>query len=98
MTWRARFLGWVTPVLLLAQIALAIHQFEHRVTPDAVNVAHECVLCSVASGAAPPPTPFVILPPDLGPAVPLYAIADAICCTQIASPFQSRAPPPSAAL
>lgn len=98
MTWRARFLAWVTPVLLLAQIALAIHQFEHRVAPDAVSVSHECVLCNVASGAAPPPAPFVILPPDLGQAVPLHAIADALCCTQVASPFRSRAPPIFAAL
>lgn len=98
MIWRARFLAWVTPILLLAQIALAIHQFEHRVSPDAVSVAHECVLCSVASGAVPPPALFVILPPDLGPAVRLHAIADAICCTHFASPFRARAPPLSAAL
>ncbi len=98
MTWRAKFLAWVTPILLLAQIALAIHQLEHRVTPDAISTAHECALCNVAAGAAPPPAPFVILPPDLGPAVPLQAIASALCCTHVASPFRSRAPPISAAL
>ncbi len=93
MTWRRRFLGWVAPVLLLAQLALAVHQFEHRVTPDAQTVAHECVLCNVAAAAAPPPEPFVILPPDLGPVLPVAFVADAACCGHADTHFRSRAPP-----
>lgn len=93
MSRRARFLAWVTPVLLLAQIALAVHQFEHRVAPDAATVAHECVLCNVASGVAPPPVPFTILPPDLGPGLRLHVVADAACCAHVATPFSPRAPP-----
>jgi hypothetical protein len=98
MSWRRRFLAWVTPVLLLAQLALAVHQLEHRIAPDALTVAHECVLCSVTSGAAPPPVPFVILPPDFGRAVPVHAAFDTACCTQVAAAFQSRAPPTFVAL
>jgi hypothetical protein len=98
MSWRSRFLAWVTPILLLAQIALAVHQLEHRIAPDALTVAHECVLCNVTTGAAPPPAPFVILPPDFGPAVPADAVLDAACCTHVATAFLSRAPPVSAAL
>src|SRR5688500_7443773 len=98
MSWRAKFLAWVAPILLLAQIALAVHQLEHRVTTDAISTAHECVLCNVAGGVAPPPAPFAILPPDLGPPVPLHAITAAACCTHVAPPFRSRAPPVFAAL
>lgn len=93
MTWRSRFLAWVAPILLLAQLALAIHQLEHRITPDAQTVAHECVLCNVAAGAAPPPEPFVILPPDLGPDLPVATVADAACCAHVDTHFRSRAPP-----
>jgi hypothetical protein len=97
MMWRGRLLAWIAPLLLLAQFALAVHQLEHRITPDALSPAHECVLCNVATGAAPPPTPFVILPPDLGPDLPPVVAADEACCTLVASPFRSRAPPLSAA-
>ncbi len=93
MTWRSRFLGWVTPILLLAQLALAVHQLEHRIAPDAQTAAHECVLCNVVAGAAPPPEPFVILPPDFGPALPIAFVADAACCDHVDTHFRSRAPP-----
>lgn len=93
MTWRSRFLVWVTPILLLAQLALAVHQLEHRIMPDAQTVAHECVLCNVAAGAAPPPEPFVILPPDLGPDLPVAFVADAACSAHVDTHFRSRAPP-----
>jgi len=93
MNWRSRFLAWVTPILLLAQLALAVHQLEHRIAPDVVTTAHECVLCNVNSGAAPPPTPFVILPPDLGHKTLVHAVVDAACCTHVGTPFHSRAPP-----
>jgi hypothetical protein len=98
MIWRRRFLAWVTPILLLAQLALAVHQLEHRIAPDVLTSAHECVLCNVASGAAPPPEPFVILPLDFGPAVPAHSVLDAACCTHVAAAFFSRGPPLSAAL
>lgn len=93
MILRNRFLVWVTPILLLAQLALAVHQLEHRITPDAPTTAHECVLCNVAAGAAPPPEPFVILPPDLGPARPAAVVADAACGEHVETHFRSRAPP-----
>ena len=96
MTWQRRFLIWVAPLLLLAQVALAVHQLEHRVAPDAVTATHECVLCGVVTGAAPPPAPFVILPPDLGPDLPAHALT-AACCAHAAVNFFSRAPPASAA-
>ena len=96
MTWRRRFLIWVAPVLLLAQVALAVHQLDHRVAPDALTVAHECALCGVVAGAAPPPAPFVILPPDLGPDIPAHALT-AACCVRVVVNFLSRAPPASAA-
>ena len=98
MNWRGWFLAWVTPLLLLAQLAITVHQLEHRVTPDALTLAHECVLCNVASGAAPPPAPFVVLPPDFGLAVPADAVLDSACCTHVAAAFLARAPPYSAAL
>jgi hypothetical protein len=93
---RLRLLAWIAPVLLLAQLALAIHQLEHRALPDAVAPAHECVLCNLASGAMPPPTPLAILPPDLGPAAHAPFAATAYGCARGAAPFLSRAPPPSA--
>ena len=98
MIWRGRLLAWVAPLLLLAQVALAIHQLEHRVAPDALAVAHECVLCNVVTGAAPPPAPFVVLPPDFGPAVHPPAVADAACCAHVDLHVQSRAPPRFVAL
>ncbi len=93
MIWRSRFLVWVTPILLLAQLALAVHQLEHRIAPDVLTTAHECVLCNVTSGAAPPPAPFVVLPPDLGPDTLVHAAVDAACCAHVDTPFHSRAPP-----
>jgi hypothetical protein len=98
MTWRRRFLAWIAPVLLLAQLALAVHQLEHRIAPDALSPAHECVLCNATNGAAPPPAPIAILPPDLGPDLPTSVVADAACCAHVATPFHSRAPPISAVL
>lgn len=98
MMWRGRLLAWVAPILLLAQFALAIHQLEHRVAPDLAAPAHECVLCNVITGAAPPPAPFVVLPPDLGPALPLSVVAEAACCAHIGTAFFSRGPPSFVAL
>lgn len=98
MTWRGRFLAFVAPILLLAQLALAVHQLEHRNAPDALAPAHECLLCNVASGAAPPPTPIVVLPPDFAPDRPLPAVAAVACCSEGAAPFRSRAPPAAAVL
>lgn len=97
MMWRRRFLAWVAPILLLAQLALVVHQLEHRIAPEVLTSAHECVLCNVTAGA-PPPAPFVVLPPDFGPDVPAHAVLDAACCTQVTTAFFSRAPPFSAAL
>lgn len=93
MSWRSRFLAWVAPVLLLAQLALAVHQLEHRIAPDAVTAAHECVLCNVATGAAPPPEPFVVLSPDFGRDLPVAMFVEAACCAHIDTPFHSRGPP-----
>lgn len=94
MMWRNRFLAWVTPVLLLAQLALAVHQLEHRIAPDSLtSAAHECVLCNVITGAGPPPAPFAILPPDFGPALPIAFVADAACCDHVGTHFFSRGPP-----
>jgi hypothetical protein len=98
MMWRSRLLAWVAPLLLVAQVALALHQFEHRISQDAPSVAHECVLCNVASGAAPPPTPFVVLPPEVGVERALFAVITAPCCDHVSSNFLSRAPPVFVAL
>lgn len=98
MMWRGRILAWVAPILLLAQFALAVHQLEHRVAPDVLAPAHECVLCNVVTGAAPPPAPFVVLPPDFGPDLPIPVVVDAACCTHVETHFLSRAPPHFVAL
>lgn len=93
MTWRSRFLAWVTPILLLAQLALVVHQLEHRIAPQTQSTTHECALCSLASGAAPPPGPIVVLPPDLGQAIRVVTADEAACCAHVDRYFQSRAPP-----
>lgn len=97
-TWRHKILLWVAPLLLLAQVALAFHQLDHKIAPDAVASAHECVLCNVSAGAAPPPEPFAILPPDLGVQQRAPFIVQVADKTPGAWHFHSRAPPFSAAV
>lgn len=95
---RGRLLAWIAPLLLLAQVALAVHQLEHRMSADAAAPGHECVLCNAPGGAAPPPEPFAVLPPDFASKAPASTVADAACCAHIGTHFLSRAPPVSAAL
>lgn len=97
MHWR-RLLTFVAPILLLAQIALIVHQFEHRVDPDLATPAHECALCSIANSAAPPPTPFVFTPPSLEAVPVLWPVAVALRIGYVGSSFYSRGPPLSVAV
>jgi hypothetical protein len=85
----------VVSLLLAAQVALGVHQLEHRLNPDLVT-SDDCALCHFASAATAGPEPQIIVPPTLTmverieftlPTLPLIA--------RDVAGFRSRAPPVS---
>ena len=51
---------------LLAQLALVLHQLEHRQDPDAATPSADCTICHFAAGMTPPPEPMAVRPPTFG--------------------------------
>ena len=91
---RSRLWSFVVPLLLLAQLALALHQLNHRIHPEITGLGNDCTLCHFASNMAAAPEPTTFVPPVL-------SASDRIVAAPQAAPrqnwstsgFRSRAPP-----
>ncbi len=88
-----RRLAWAAVALLLwAQFAALTHEHHGEATEQHAS----CVVCSVATAAAPPPERIALPGRDLdvGPAPVVAVIAD-FRATRLASAHAARAPPAS---
>jgi len=90
----SRVRGFAVMLMLAAQIALGLHQFQHYVSLD-VDSENHCVLCHVASGqdtGGSPPA--VVLPAQTVLYAQSYVPSErALLRLQITADYQSRAPP-----
>ena len=88
-----RWWFFLVPLLLAAQVALGVHQLEHRLNPDLL-AGDECAVCQFASTMAPAPEPMAIVPPaELFFAVLLPEAVQALRPAASPAGFNSRAPP-----
>ena len=91
---RGRLWAFVLPLLIIAQLALALHDLSHKLHPTASTVGGDCVLCHVASNMVAPPEPTAFVPPT-------FTVAEQSQVAQQSAPtqswstagFRSRAPP-----
>ena len=94
---RARLWAFVLPLLIVAQLALALHDLSHKLHPAANNVRGDCVLCHVASNMVAPPEPTAFVPPTFFVTEQKQvAQQDAAVQSRSTAGFRSRAPPLSA--
>jgi hypothetical protein len=95
---QSRFWAFAIAVLVAAQLALALHSFEHRFNPD-VFKADECALCQVASTMAAGPASVAISLPNFEFFVrELGFVAQATRPVIHPAGFSSRAPPLSVSI
>jgi peptidoglycan/LPS O-acetylase OafA/YrhL len=93
---RRRAWPWLLLVLIAAQFALLVHQFEHHTHFDVANTTEDCALCSFASGmAAAPPTQSIAAPFFTTSAVLFAALADVVATASLTIGFFARGPPAS---
>src|SRR5437879_1751440 len=95
---RTRRLWWrvLVVVLLAAQVAVGLHQIEHRLKPGTV-ADDSCVVCQSAANLHAGPEPIAIVPPVaalLDRIQPLSAVLPAPLFRT--SAFRPRGPPPNA--
>ncbi|MBY0510162.1 MAG: hypothetical protein K2P94_08395 [Rhodospirillaceae bacterium] len=92
---RNRLWSLVVALLIVAQVALAIHQIGHRLNPD-LRASDECSLCQFASAMTDGPQALTIV-------VPTFVVIERLELAPAATPplpnsvsgFRSRAPPVS---
>lgn len=89
----SRLWSFAIALLMVAQVALALHSLHHQIKPDALAAGEHCTLCQVAQTMAPPPVVVAVIP--VGEAI---AVADEIVPLHLAAAvrtaaFRSRAPP-----
>ncbi len=85
----------VVSMLLAAQVALGVHQLEHRLNPDIVTT-DECALCHFASASTAGPEPQAVVPPTLNVVEYVEPAAQTLPLTaRRVAGFRSRAPPTS---
>src|SRR5690349_18710773 len=99
MNWITHSRSWrlvVIPLLLVAQLALGIHQIQHRLNPD-LAAGDDCALCHFASSmAAAPAAPVIVLPLMVVIAIVLLPATLLPQLARAPLPFRSRAPPDAA--
>ncbi len=90
---RRRTWLWMLLVLIAAQFALLLHQFEHH-THFEVTTTEDCALCSFASGmAAAPPTQSIAIPLFTSALILFAAFTDTLTPRPAALGFFARGPP-----
>ena len=91
--WLTRVRAFLLPLLVLAQLGLALHTLNHQLHPDA-DRGGECTLCHVASNMVAPPDPVAFVPP-VRTVSEYKQIAEHTAPAQswATAGFRSRAPP-----
>ena len=86
-------------LMLAAQIALGVHQFQHHINLDADNEDH-CALCQIASGLNTGATPPTIAPPAEIVLYTQFVVPQeqALYRIHLSADYQSRAPPISVSI
>ncbi len=81
-------------LLVLGQLALALHQIEHRLTPIAPDQA-PCGICAIADHMGDAPAPVAVLPTGAWSSVLFSALADQRPDIARPAEIRARAPPVS---
>jgi hypothetical protein len=90
---RHPFWAMVAALLLVGQVALGIHQLEHRLNPDLL-AGDDCAVCQFASTATAGPAPIdVVVPVVFTYERRIPAAQDLAPAVRRVSAFRSRAPP-----
>ncbi len=90
---RNRLWSFVVALLLAAQVALGIHQLEHRLHPE-LSASNECSLCQFASAMLDGPQAPAIVVPTFAFIERLESIPEATpTLGNAVAGFRSRAPP-----
>ena len=81
-------------LLVLGQLALGLHQIEHRLTPIAPDQS-PCGICAIADHLGGAPAPVAVLPAGAWVLAPFHPIFDQQPGLSRPAEIRARAPPVS---